>query len=71
LFSRLLSQWIKKENFTGTIETWCDNRLGDGKVYKSAGFVEHDVSTPGYWYFKNDGLENRVNYQRHKLQKNL
>ena len=69
LFSRLLSHWIKKENFKGIIETWCDNRLGDGKVYKSAGFVEKNVSTPGYWYFKNKGLENRVGYQRHKLQK--
>lgn len=68
LFSRLLSWWIKKENFKGTIETWCDNRLGTGKVYQSAGFSEKECSRPGYWYFKNSGLENRVKYQRHKLK---
>lgn len=68
LFSRLLSSWIKKENFKGTIETWCDNRLGTGKVYQSAGFFEKECSSPGYWYFKNSGLENRIRYQRHKLK---
>jgi len=69
LYSRLLKYWIVQNNFKGTIETWSDNRLGNGKVYESSGFVEKEISTPGYWYFKNDGLENRINYQRHKLQK--
>lgn len=68
LFSKLLTYWIRQNNFKGIIETWSDNRLGDGKVYKSSDFIEKNVSTPGYWYFKNRGLENRVNYQRHKLQ---
>lgn len=68
-FSRMLKYWAKLANFHGTIETWSDNRLGDGKVYSSSGFASTRVSAPGYWYFKNGGLENRVNYQRHKLQK--
>jgi len=68
-FSKLLAHWIRQMSFVGTIETWSDNRLGNGQVYASSGFVRSHVSAPGYWYFKNSGLENRVNYQRHKLQK--
>lgn len=68
-FSRLLNYFVKTENFKGIIKTWSDNRLGDGNVYAKSGFIETTVSKPGYWYFKNKGLENRVNYQRHKLQK--
>lgn len=69
LFSRCLTKWIKISEFSGEIRTWCDNRLGDGRVYNSSGFVEIDTSKPGYWYFRNNGLENRVKYQKHKLSK--
>jgi hypothetical protein len=68
-FSKSLSYWLKKSNFKGEIRTWCDNRLGNGKVYKSSGFNEIRVSKPGYWYFKYNGLEHRSKYQRNKLIK--
>ena len=67
-FSRCLSHWIQHTDFTGDINSWCDNRLGNGRVYMSAGFNEIRVSRPGYWYVRNDGLENRQRYQKHKLQ---
>jgi hypothetical protein len=69
LFSRCLTNWIKQQEFRGEISTWSDNRLGDGKVYLSSGFVRQHTSKPGYWYFRGQGLENRKKYQKHKLSK--
>jgi len=67
LFSKMISQWLKTTGFSGKLSTWCDNRLGTGQVYNSSGFVTERVSKPGYWYFKNHGLENRQKYQKKKL----
>lgn len=69
LFSRCLAWWTKQVNFTGSISSWCDNRLGDGGVYRAAGFNQQKISKPGYWYFKDRGLENRQRYQKHRLKK--
>jgi len=67
LYSRMLKHWIMQTGFQGQLQTWCDNRLGNGKVYQSSGFQKIRVSKPGYWYLRNNGLEHRMKFQRHKL----
>jgi hypothetical protein len=67
LFSKTTAHWIKSINFTGLISTWSDNRLGNGRVYEASGFDLTRTSPPGYWYFKDSGLEHRLKYQKHKL----
>lgn len=69
LFSKMLAYWQKTSAFSGVLSTWCDNRLGNGRVYQSTGFTSTRVSKPGYWYFKNHGLEHRQKYQKNKLTK--
>ena len=65
----MLTQFKLQTGFIGILSTFSNNRYGNGKVYSSSGFTLDHVTAPGFYYFKNKGLENRKNYQKHKLAK--
>ena len=51
-----------------SIISYADRRYSNGNLYKKLNFEESLSSKPNYFYFKNDGLESRIKYQKHKLQ---
>ena len=68
LFSRMLSNF-KKTGFSGRLETFSNNFYGNGKVYDSSGFRLDHVTAPGMFYYKNNTIEHREKYQKHKLHR--
>lgn len=70
-FSKLLNYFIK-ENNVSTILTYSDRMTGSGNVYLKNGFKKTGISEPAYYYTKNYTIfENRLKYQKHKLEKLL
>lgn len=70
-FSKLLTNFRKSTK--GSIISYADRRFSIGNVYLKNGFELIGTSQPAYFYFKNSSivLENRMKYQKHKLQKIL
>lgn len=72
-FSRLLKRF--RADHAGTLVSYADLRFGSGDVYRTNGFEDCGITPPNYWYFKKGvvgaRLENRVNYQKHKLESKL
>jgi len=65
--SRLLSHF-KKLNPNSSIITYADARYGTGSGYENCGFEYKELTNPNYFYLKNNGRENRIGYQKHKLE---
>lgn len=53
----------------GSIISYSDKRYSTGNLYSILGFTFSHSSRPSYWYVKNNYLENRILYQKHKLGK--
>lgn len=56
--------------------TYSDLRFGEGNVYTKCGMKLIKTSSPNYWYYHPSdytimGLQSRVKYQKHKLEKIL
>ena len=71
-FSKLFKSFTK--NYSGSIISYIDIRYFTGKGYESNGFINNGYSKPNFFYFKNSGgliLENRMKFQKHKLEKIL
>jgi len=70
-FSRLLKNFSKQ--YKGSIISYVDVRYFTGKGYVSNGFTNIGHSNPNYYYFKRNDLilENRMKFQKHKLEKML
>ena len=67
--SKLLKAFrLKKE---GSIISYADKRRSNGNLYKQLGFEFSHDSPPNYFYWKKNGLESRIKYQKHKLSKLL
>ena len=55
-----------------SVISYCDLRWNTGKVYERLGFNKCLITSPNYWYTNGyRTLENRMNYQKHKLQNKL
>lgn len=68
LFTKMLTRFLRDEDFNGVITSFSDNRHSNGRLYKSAGFVLDNITPPGYSYTKNWlRRENRMQYQKHLL----
>lgn len=65
-FSKLLKHAIKNNDIT-SLQTFCDLRLFNGNVYENTGFEYSHSTKPGYVYYKNDIIANRIKFQKHKL----
>jgi len=67
---KLLSFFIKTHK-PNNIISYADRRYSVGKLYEKIGFTSAGASQPNYRYFKNNGLEPRNKFQKHKLPKLL
>jgi hypothetical protein len=68
--SRLFEGLVKLVNAT-TVMTYSDNSLGISSFYSKIGFKFSHTTSPGYRYYKNGELFNRIKFQKHKLSKLL
>lgn len=69
--SKLLTYFERKYQ-PESLTTYSDRRYGTEGFYKQLGFELSHISKPNYWYFStktNNLLENRIKYQKYKLQK--
>lgn len=68
-FSRLLKYF--RSNYSGSIITYADKRYSNGDLYRTNGFEELKDSEPNYFYTKGQELHSRIQFQKHKLEKQL
>ena len=66
--SKLLKYFINNYNPV-EIQTYSDNLISDGKLYKKLGFDYKWMSDPGYWYVVNRIRSHRFNWRKSKLIK--
>jgi hypothetical protein len=64
--SKLLKNFISEYN-PKEIQTYSDNLISDGNLYKSLGFSYIHESKPGYWYLINGIRHHRFNWRKQKL----
>ncbi len=64
--SKLLKHFISKYN-PKEIQTYSDNLISDGNLYKNLGFSYIHESKPGYWYLINGIRQHRFNWRKQKL----
>lgn len=66
--SKIFSFFIKKYN-PSKIETYSDNMISNGNLYKKLGFSFSHETSPGYFYLINKKRENRFSYRKDILVK--
>ena len=66
--SKLLKYFVNKYNPI-KIETYSDNLISDGDMYKKLGFHYTHTTNPGYWYVIDEKREHRFNWRKSKLVK--
>jgi hypothetical protein len=66
--SRILNFFINKY-LPLQIETYSDNLISDGNLYKKLGFKYIHTSNPGYWYVIDNIRHHRFNWRKQKLIK--
>jgi len=71
--SKLFKYFIRNYN-PNSIITYSDRRYFNGNIYEKLNFNFIENTTPSYYYFNNKNpllLENRMKFQKHKLDKIL
>jgi hypothetical protein len=69
--SKLFKHFVREHN-PKTVVSYSDKMWNTGAVYEKLGFEYSHTSSPSYYYTKNYvDFENRVAYQKHKLEKKL
>jgi len=66
--SKLLIFFINKYSPL-QIETYSDNLISDGNLYRKIGFEYSHTSSPGYWYVIDNIRHHRFNWRKQKLIK--
>lgn len=64
--SKLLNYFINKYK-PQEIQTYSDNLISEGDLYRNLGFNYIHESDPGYWYVINGIREHRFNWRKQKL----
>jgi hypothetical protein len=67
---KLLRHFVKKYN-PKSIISFADRRWSDGNLYRALGFTLTKTCRPGYAYVIDNERKNRIQFQKHKLQKKL
>ena len=57
-----------RENFKGSVITYCNLRYSYGNIYKTLGFTQLSINEPSYFYSKNFEVLSRYQCQKHKLK---
>ena len=65
-FSKLLKCFRTENN--GSIISYCDLMVFDGKMYKESGFNNVGNTNPGFFYVKGNQIVGREKLQKHKLK---
>lgn len=65
-FSKLLKQF--RSYNTGSIISYCDLMVFDGKMYRESGFINIKDTNPGFFYAKGSQIVGREQLQKHKLE---
>lgn len=65
--SKLLKYFERKYK-PKSIISYANRRWSRGNLYFNLGFEYNGKSNPNYFYFKDNNLESRVKYQKHKLK---
>lgn len=65
-FSRLLK--VFRDTNTGSIISYCDLMVFNGKMYKDSGFRLKEETSPGFFYIKGNQIFSRERLQKHKLK---
>ncbi len=68
--SKLFSYFVKAYNPTSII-SYSNKRLFDGSTYEKLNFVRLHDTAPNYYYYKSNGIYNRLQFQKHKLKDKL
>lgn len=69
--TKMFSYFVKNYNPQNII-SYADRRWSNGNLYEKLNFKFSHNSKPNYWYFHKNNpsqLENRIKYQKHKLEK--
>jgi len=66
--SKLFKYYLNNYNPV-QIETYSDNLISDGGLYKILGFEYKHTSNPGYWYLVDGIRSHRFNFRKSKLVK--
>jgi hypothetical protein len=66
--SKLMKYFINTYNPI-EVETYSDNLISNGNMYKKLGFEYKHTSNPGYWYVIDGKKEHRFNWRKSKLKK--
>lgn len=66
--SKILNYFLLNVNVK-EIQTYSDNMISDGNLYKKLGFIYSHTSKPGYWYSINGIRYHRFNFRKDKLIK--
>ena len=64
-FSRLLKHF--RNHNIGSIISYCDLMVFDGRMYKESGFTNIRDTVPGFFYSKGTAIASRESMQKHKL----
>ena len=67
--SKLLKHFIKTNNITSNIISYCDLRWSDGNLYEKLGFNFIHISKPNYFYIIKNKRENRFKFRKDILVK--
>ena len=67
---KLLTHFIRHYN-PNNIITYADISYSNGNLYNKLGFKFCKITTPSYFYIKNNIKYNRITFQKHKLSKLL
>lgn len=68
-FSKLLNRF--RNEHSGSIISYCDLMIFDGKMYNDVGFLHIKDTDPGYFYSKGVQIVGRECMQKHKLKDTL
>jgi very-short-patch-repair endonuclease len=69
--SKLLQYFFKQHPECKRLISFADRDISAGNVYERLGFVRVQVLPPSYKYFKNRTVYNRLQFQKHRLEKVL
>ena len=65
-FQKILSHVVRSLN-PSTLVSYCDLRVGEGKVYESSGFHLSRTTSPSYEWWRGEECIRRYSSQKHKL----
>jgi len=68
-FSKLIKHF--RSLHSGSIVSYANRRWSKGGLYKASGFVEERITGPCYYYIKNDKIQHRSVFMKHKLNSQI